>query len=102
MPSIFAANETTFATVDDAVASDAFPDYLTRMAEDLAELKAGLHAMIEPAAGERLIDVGCGTGADVRALAAMVAPGGAVDGLDNSQRLIEEARLQTPLTGDNI
>jgi ubiquinone/menaquinone biosynthesis C-methylase UbiE len=102
MTSIFAANETTFATVDEAVATDAFPDYLTRMAEDLAELKAGLHAMLDVGPGERVIDVGCGTGADVRALAALVGPDGTVDGVDNSQRLVDEARLQTPLTGDGI
>lgn len=44
--------------------------------------------------GEQVIDIGCGTGGTTAALAARVAPGGHVLGVDISQRLIEVARGQ--------
>lgn len=46
---------------------------------------AGFHS------GERVIDVGCGGGATSRAIAAAVAPGGSVLGLDISPALVAEA-----------
>jgi len=42
--------------------------------------------------GMRLLDVGCGTGDDVRALSAIVGPGGSVVGFDNSEKMVGEAR----------
>jgi len=40
----------------------------------------------------RVLDAGCGTGDDVRAIAALVGPGGSVAGIDPSTAMIEEAR----------
>ncbi|GAA0538204.1 class I SAM-dependent methyltransferase [Paractinoplanes ferrugineus] len=102
MTSIFAEDQTSFATVDDAAATDAFPDYLARMGEQLAELKAGLHAMLGLVPGERVLDVGCGTGADVRLLAGEVGETGRAEGVDNSRQLIDKARLLTPLSARNL
>ncbi len=42
--------------------------------------------------GMRVLDVGCGVGDDVRAMAALVGPEGRAVGIDNSERLIEVAR----------
>ena len=69
--------------------------YLTRMAVDLGAVKRGLHDMLEPAPGSRVLDIGCGTGADVRALAERVGPSGHVVGVDNSARLIAEGVAQS-------
>jgi ubiquinone/menaquinone biosynthesis C-methylase UbiE len=44
--------------------------------------------------GERVLDVGCGMGADVFDLAARVGPNGHVTGVDLSESLIDEARRQ--------
>jgi ubiquinone/menaquinone biosynthesis C-methylase UbiE len=48
----------------------------------------------------RVLDVGCGTGDDARGMAARVAPGGLVVGIDNSEAMIAEAqkRADTSLT----
>jgi SAM-dependent methyltransferase len=45
-----------------------------------------------PVAGERVLDIGCGTGASTMALARQVAPGGSVLGLDISDPLLAFAR----------
>ena len=50
-------------------------------------------ARIEP--GERVLDVGCGTGPMTRAIADLVGPTGSVVGLDISSLLIEDARQRT-------
>ncbi|MBB5399202.1 class I SAM-dependent methyltransferase [Paraburkholderia youngii] len=49
-----------------------------------------------PAAGERVLDVGCGAGASSLALAARVGPGGQVLGVDISAPLIRRARALAP------
>jgi SAM-dependent methyltransferase len=57
------------------------------------------HAAIEaaaPAAGELVLDVGCGAGASTLALAARVGAGGQVLGVDISEPLISRARARAP------
>lgn len=49
-----------------------------------------------PAAGERVLDVGCGAGASSLALAAQVGSSGQVLGLDISEPLLSRARERTP------
>jgi ubiquinone/menaquinone biosynthesis C-methylase UbiE len=57
-----------------------------------AEGKRETFALLGAAPGRRILDVGCGLGDDVAALARLVAPGGAVVGLDGSNAMVEEAR----------
>jgi SAM-dependent methyltransferase len=49
-----------------------------------------------------LLDVGCGLGDDVRAMAASVGTEGRVVGVDSSAALIAEARARTPPELDNV
>lgn len=42
--------------------------------------------------GKRLLDVGCGTGDDVRMMAPLVGASGEIVGIDGSQAMIDEAR----------
>jgi ubiquinone/menaquinone biosynthesis C-methylase UbiE len=42
--------------------------------------------------GDAVLDVGCGTGEETRALRALVGPGGRAVGVDSSERLLAEAR----------
>lgn len=66
--------------LDAACAEATFQAYKNRMNE-LLELKPG----------SRVLDVGCGTGDDVRIMAKLVAPGGQAVGVDNSRAMIAEA-----------
>jgi SAM-dependent methyltransferase len=55
---------------------------------------------LAPRPGERLLDVGCGCGQTTLALAARVAPGGAVEGLDISRPMLEVARRRAADEGE--
>lgn len=58
-------------------------------------LAAALEAL-PLAPGMRVLEIGCGPGALARAMAARVAPGGAVVGIDRSARAIAQARAASP------
>ncbi|MGI9368783.1 MAG: class I SAM-dependent methyltransferase [Ruegeria sp.] len=47
-----------------------------------------------PTAGERVLDIGCGTGATTRAFARHLEPDGAITALDISEPLLEHARAR--------
>lgn len=49
-------------------------------------------AMLRPAPGERVLEVGCGLGEDARELARAVAPGGSVVAIDVSEAMLDAAR----------
>ncbi|CRI66644.1 Methyltransferase type 11 [Thiocapsa sp. KS1] len=62
--------------------------------------KARSDALLDPRAGQTVLEVGCGLGEDARRLADLVAPHGRVIGIDRSRRLLAEARARTsPTTG---
>jgi ubiquinone/menaquinone biosynthesis C-methylase UbiE len=52
----------------------------------------GLLQALDPQAGERALDLGCGRGAVTLGLAEAVLPGGSVTGLDLSEGMVEHAR----------
>lgn len=76
--------------------ADAAKEFLDQAAIELAAAKKELDAMLRAGVGSHVLDVGCGTGADVRALAARVGPGGRVVGLDSSEQQIARARPAGP------
>jgi len=57
------------------------------------------YARLHVQPGHHLLDVGCGTGTDVQALARLVGPTGQVVGLDVSAAMIEEARRRAAASG---
>lgn len=52
----------------------------------------GVYGHLEPAPGKTILDIGCGTGVLLHALAEMVAPDGQVVGIDSSDLMIQEAK----------
>jgi SAM-dependent methyltransferase len=66
-------------------------DRLDRM---LGPMLGDLVAALDPQPGERVLDVGCGTGALSWAVAEHVGPGGTVVGVDLSPQMLELARTR--------
>jgi ubiquinone/menaquinone biosynthesis C-methylase UbiE len=87
--------------VDQAGNPSSLARYLDLMSkgDDLQHLKQRTYALLALHPGHRVLDVGCGTGEDVRAMAQMVGPAGYVVGLDSSATLIDVARTRS-LGGD--
>lgn len=63
------------------------------------EVAALLQREAAPQPGERVLDVGCGTGATALPFAAAVAPGGHVTGIDISEPMLEQARKNLAAAG---
>ena len=85
--------EHVFEDVDSSGVAPHLIAYLEAVAA-LPEVRA-VHdrtaALLDARPGERVLEVGCGLGADARELAARVAPGGEVVAIDVSQAMIDAA-----------
>ena len=85
---------TGFSGVDRTSDPRSFVDYLdtTSALESMQAMKRRTFTLLEVKEGHHLLDVGCGLGADVRALAQLVGPTGRAVGVDSSETMIMEAR----------
>ncbi len=70
-----------------------------RLDELFADLTSAAIQAAAPAAGERVLDVGCGCGATVLALAERVGPDGGVLGVDISEPMLGMARRRAAVAG---
>jgi SAM-dependent methyltransferase len=88
--------ESAWSDVDATEQPDRFALGLDRLRSDpfFAAQKERLHATLDLRAGQRVVDIGCGTGDDTAALARI---GGAAIGVDRSRHLLAEARRRNPL-----
>ena len=74
------------------------PNYFIRFLDaanaipDILYVKATMHSRLELYEGLALLDIGCGTGDDVRSLAQLLGARGKLVGLDFSDTMITEAR----------
>lgn len=66
------------------------------------DLKAWALERLEPGPGERALDVGCGTGEDVRVLATMVSPHGEARGVEPDAGLRLEAQHRAAVVGVEV
>ena len=85
---------TEWSALDSAASPERLLGFLDAVTSlpPVAAAKRRSFELLGAAPGRRLLDAGCGTGADVLALAARVAPGGEVVGLDSSATAIATAR----------
>jgi len=81
-----------FSRVDEAENPREFVGLLDQLLIQAGERKRRTYGMMAVKPGDAVLDVGCGTGADVTALAEIVGPGGRAVGVDHSRELLREAR----------
>lgn len=79
-----------------AAAGATWARYHDQLDRQIAPL--GLEALraLAPAAGERVLDIGCGCGHTTLDIATRIGPGGAVVGIDISAPMLEIARRRAP------
>ena len=81
-----------FTRVDAAVRADALVEFLDRTAAaHFGEINRRSFDLLRLREHEAVLDVGCGTGDDVRAIRREIGAGGRVTGIDLSRHMIEEA-----------
>ena len=93
-----------FDSVDRTSDPRDFVRYLdaTRTTDFIQEIKQRSFALMELRDGEIVADLGCGTGEDVRSLAALVGPTGRAIGIDLSSTMIATARDRSGDCGLNL
>jgi SAM-dependent methyltransferase len=84
-----------FASVDASGGAGPYADYLDEAAEALAVVKRAALAHLALRKGDHVLDLGCGAGSDLLALADAVGPCGRVVGVDSSEALVRVARVRT-------
>jgi ubiquinone/menaquinone biosynthesis C-methylase UbiE len=92
--SIFSGSFSNIDTARDPAQYVRFMDDANAM-EYFRAAKERTYAMLALKAGDRVLDIGCGTGEDVRALARIVGPTGLAVGIDSSHTMIDAAQLRS-------
>lgn len=87
---------TDFTDVDRSADAEHFVHHLDRISSmaQVQAYKRRTFDLLEVRDGSQILDVGCGTGDDARALAERVGTTGRVIGLDNSEAMLQEARTR--------
>jgi ubiquinone/menaquinone biosynthesis C-methylase UbiE len=84
-----------FTDVDRAADPESYVRLLDRITTQRLVLKRQTFALLGAKEGARILDVGCGTGEDVRELAKLVGSTGRVIGVDSSEIMLREARARS-------
>lgn len=94
MTEIKIENDHVFGDVDTSGVAPHLIRYLEEVAAlpEVREVHDRVNAILDAQPGERVLEVGCGLGADARELAERVRPDGAVVAIDLSQAMVDAAR----------
>ncbi len=86
-----------YANIDQQAAPTSFVAHLDQITalEQILAYKRQSYDLLQIQPGQRILDVGCGTGDDVRAMAERVGAMGRVIGLDSSATMIQTAQERT-------
>src|SRR5712691_9582864 len=90
-----------FTTLDEAPDPGFFVALMDRIqgVPDVARCRRRAQEALHLESGQRVLDVGCGTGEETRAAARLVSPGGSAIGVDFSEAMVGEAGRRTDGTG---
>jgi len=96
--------ETTWETVDGSSDPAAFVTYLQRLdgSATMQEHRREFLSLLPLQEGERVLDVGCGTGADSMAVSDSVGASGRVVGVDASRLMVQRAAGVARATGGQV
>jgi len=86
---------TAFSDVDQTGHAPSFIAYLDEAKNEFVSVKRDSYFSLRLQPNDKVLDVGCGTGEDVREIAAMVGAQGIAVGVDKSESMIAEARRRT-------
>ena len=92
MKQIVDISGTAYCDVDGTGYAGDFITYLDQAADHFGSLKVFTHSLLRLQPGDRILEVGCGCGDDLRKLATLISPNGCAVGIDSSQSMIDEAR----------
>jgi SAM-dependent methyltransferase len=93
-----------FSAVDEAEEPNELIEFLdaSKVAPGMLDAKAELLDRLQPQRARSALDVGCGYGADVVAMAKRTRPGARAVGIDASETVIVEARRRAAETGLDV
>jgi ubiquinone/menaquinone biosynthesis C-methylase UbiE len=99
-----ATNLAKFGRIDETADPNFFVRFLdaASAAASVQVYKRRMLELLELRPGSRVLDVGCGTGDDVREMAKHVGAGGRIVGIDNSQAMIGVARQRAEGTENPV
>ena len=95
---------TGFKDIDNADDPEMFVEYLDKVSSTDAALmyKPRSYDLLETRKGHSILDIGCGTGEDVREIAKLVGGEATVVGLDRSAVMIAAARARTKVEDHSV
>lgn len=70
--------------------------------EGIKAMKRRTYELLDAREGQRILEIGCGTGDDARRIAEMIAPSGSLVAIDKSEALISEARKRSRRKDDSV
>lgn len=73
-----------------------------RVQPDIQEIVTLARGIIAPRPGDRVLEIGCGTGENLHVLTDLAAPGGSGVGIDSSAAMIAEAKMRASREGNRV